>query len=193
MDWKNQNKFTKTFIIILIILNVVTISMMWILMSHGRMPPPFFNKIEPRGAIELMRRDLNLSDNQVEKFEKLRMENFDKSKLLMNRADELKKRLSEELANDKIDTAKANSIANEIGSIYAQIEKKRFDHFAKLIALCTPEQQAKLKPILKNIISNKQKPDLPGLDHRFPNDDKFSRPPNVPRPKPNPMNTTGDI
>ena len=152
MDWLSQNKFTKWFIIILVALNVATITMMWVFLARTSHPPPFNKIMQPKETVTLMQKELNLSNEQIKQFEKLRKENFDKSKKLMNQIDALKKSLSEELINENKDTAKVNSITNAIGLLQTEMEKLRFNHFEQLISLCTPEQKEKLKPILKNII-----------------------------------------
>lgn len=183
MDWNNQSKFTKWFIIILIAVNIITITMMWIFLTRERKVPPFEGINNPRGSIGIMQKELNLSNDQISDFEKLRIENFDKSKELMAKIDDLKQKLSVELVEENKDTVKINFITNEIGLLFSDMEKLRFNHFEKLIALCTPEQKEKLEPILQNIIARNPQLERKDGGPGFRNNDK-------PR-EPMPMNGRG--
>jgi hypothetical protein len=155
MDWINQGKYIKWLIGILLIVNLLTISIIWILITGRREPPPFGGDKKPRGTIEKMKKDIGLSDDQAKQFEKLRNDNFEQVKSIFEKIDQNKKLLARELANDKIDTVLIKSITNKIGLMIAETEKKRIIHFKNLISLCNPEQKAKLLPILEQLVGGK--------------------------------------
>jgi hypothetical protein len=161
MDWITQSKYIKWLIGILLAINLVTISIIWILIIDRKGPAPFEGDKRPQGTIEMMKKEINLSDDQLKLFEKLRKENFERAKLFFEKIDSAKKLLSEELADDKLDTVLINSLTNKIGILFAEMEKQRLKHFHDLLSICTKEQKEKLTLIFKNLIGGKPPQNMP--------------------------------
>jgi len=188
MDWKKQNKFTTWSIIFLVVVNIITISTMWLLLTKERGPQPFDQLKRPQGSMELMQKELNLSKEQKENFEKARVASFEKSKKLLDKMNELKEKLSKELVNDNIDSTVVTSLVQEIGSTHAKLEKLRFDHFKELLSLCSKEQKEKFKPILEKLVGAMPLPRKDNEDKRDFKNDNGELPPPMPmddgKPKP---------
>lgn len=155
MDWILQNKLIKWLIGVLLIVNILTITIIWILITHDKQPPLFERGGKPPGGKELMQRELNLTDLQTQQFENARKENFEKSQILFKQLDSAKKQYFEELLKEKSDTALVNSILLKMNSIQMELEKLRFGHFKYLLSLCNSEQREKFAPTLKEFIVGK--------------------------------------
>lgn len=183
MDWITQNKPIKWLIGILLVVNILTITIIWILVMRDKQPPPFGFAGKPPGGGELLQKELNLSDEQKKQFEDARKENFAQSDVLFKELNEVRTKYFGELQNEKTDTALVNSLLKRISAIQIELEKLRFEHFRYLLSICTAEQKEKFKPILKEILVGKPPRELdngkPG--HGFPGKEGMK---DVPPPPP---------
>lgn len=173
MDWITQSKYIKLLIGILLAVNIITISIIWILIFDKKKPPAFDPGKKPPGVVEMIKKEIGLSDAQAKQFERLRKENFDLTNTTFKKMDGLKKLLSEEFANETKDTALIHSLTNKMGILISELERQRIKHFSDLLSFCTKEQKEKLKPILKNMIGGKppqenQAPGIPPKDGPMP-------------------------
>jgi hypothetical protein len=168
MDWANQNKFKNSLIGILLFLNLLTVSIIWMQTAKRNEQPPKEQGNRPSESINLMRTALDLDEGQTQQFQKLRAVQLGQSKKYNDRLDDLKRGLAEELFTKSPDTTLARLKAVEIGEMQAYLELLRFTHFKELLAICSPEQKEKLKPILIEIFSRKppksQQPDQKQLN-----------------------------
>ena len=155
MDWMTQNKPIKWLIGILLVVNVLTITIIWILVARDKQPPPFGFTGKPPGGGELLQKELNLTEVQKKQFEDARKENFAQSDVLFKELNEVKTKYFGELQNEKTDTELVNSLLRRISAIQIDLEKLHFEHFRYLLSICTKEQKEKFKPILKEILVGK--------------------------------------
>lgn len=155
MDWITQNKYAKWLLIVLLLVNIITITIIWVIISRDKPMPPFNTAGKPPAIKDLMQKELNLTNEQSQKFEKLRQDNFLKVDALFKSVAEKQKLLSDELSSTKSNDAKVDSIINDIMVLQGKLEKERFNHFKELISICTSDQQKKLMPILKQFYSFK--------------------------------------
>jgi len=161
MEWLAKNNFTKWLIGVLLAVNILTSSIIWIYVvkeSHQRPFAPDDQRQNPAGLIQ---KQLNLSAEQTKQFDKMRKENFEKTNILFDQIFTVKKQLSNALFNEKIDTVYVNSLISKQCSLQTELEKLRFNHFKEFISVCTPEQKQKLRPILSELISGK--PPMEGM------------------------------
>ena len=148
MDWVNQNKFRNWLIVVLLAINLITVSVLWMQSSGAIVPHPKEQGPRASESVNLMKRALQLTDAQAKQFDTIRTDLANQSKTYNDRMDALKRQLSEELFAGHPDTAVVYSKAKEIGELQAKIESIRFLYFNELLAICTPEQKDKLKPIV---------------------------------------------
>ena len=183
MDWMTQNKPIKWLIGILLVVNILTITIIWILVTRENQPPPFGFNGKPPGGGELLQKELNLSDVQKKQFEDSRKENFKQADIFFVRLDEAKKQYFDELQKDNPDTVFVNNILTKISSIQIELEKLRFEHFRYLLSLCSKEQKEKFKPILKDFLVGKppREIDKGKPEREFPGKDGMK---DVPPPPP---------
>jgi periplasmic protein CpxP/Spy len=155
MDLINQNKFKNWLIIVLLAINLITVSVIWMQIVNKKQTQQVIQNNRPSESVNLLKKELDLNDDQTKQLEKMRTDQFDQSKKYNDRLNDLKKQLAEELFKESPDTTLANSKAKEIGDLQSKVEAMRFNHFKELLAICTPEQKEKLKPILIELFGRK--------------------------------------
>jgi Spy/CpxP family protein refolding chaperone len=151
MDWVAQHRFRNWLIVVLLVSNLLTVSIIWMQTTRTNEPRPKEQDSRGSESIQLLRKALDLTEEQTRQFEKIRLEQLEQSKGFNDRLSVAKKQLAEVLFANKPDTALANLKAKEIGDLQSSVELTRFRHFHELLAICTPEQKEKLKPILVEV------------------------------------------
>jgi Spy/CpxP family protein refolding chaperone len=159
MEQINQNKFVKWVIIVLLAVNIVTVSIIWIQSVQKKEPIPT-DALPPQRTVELMQNAIGLTDEQTKQFAIMREEHFAKRRMVETQIPSLNRQIFEEMFSEKKDTEKINSLLSQIAEKSAEIEKLRIEHFTQLAEICSREQKAKLKRLLINTI------DRPGPKER---------------------------
>jgi len=164
MDYFTNKKFVTWTIIILVALNVFTLSSIWLtklfrpdpfhLTFHEERRPPVDNFIE---------RELDLSKDQIRKFEESRERHKIQSKALNDVIFVKKEKLIYELFISEADSVEIKKISEEIGIMQTELEMQNNSHILELKSICNPEQQEKLK-FLFNEMLEKSRPE----EHRPP-------------------------
>jgi len=143
-----NNKYTKWIIGALVLLNLILLSVLFFLRpQHGR------GGMNPN---DFLKKELNLSDDQVVKFKELRKAHFKKLKEESKAIRTLKNEMLDAVSAESPDTLKANLIADKIGIKEANQEKLLVQHYLKLQAECTPEQCQKLERVFKKAMSRRK-------------------------------------
>lgn len=155
MDLVNQSKFRNILIVVLLILNLLTVSIIWMQTIKKSEPQITEKDSRPSESVDLMKKTLDLTDDQTKQLERLRTDQLVLSKQFNDRLDILKKELAEELFKEKPDTALANAKSKEIGELQTKIEMIRFKHFNELLTICTASQKEKLKPVIVELFGRK--------------------------------------
>jgi Spy/CpxP family protein refolding chaperone len=170
MDWMNQNKFSKLLVGVLLLVNIMAIVIIWVLVSGEQSLPPFSKDKPPFSPVEMMRRELELSDNQTKEFDAMFKAHRKETGEVFAQMNKLREELSLNLFIGEENKARTDSILNEIGQLQTKSERLRYNHFIEFISICTPEQKEKLKPMLKKILSGKpphENPEKkPGLNEK---------------------------
>ncbi len=177
MDWLTQNKLIKWLIGILLVVNIVTITALWLLISK-KPPLPQICNAKPPGGIELLQKELNLTDEQAALFERYRKENFEKANALFKDLNETKNLLFEATVKANPDPSVVDNLISKISIILTELEISRFKHFRDLLDVCTEEQKEKFIPVIRELlvgrplqINPKDGPGFPegqGIDRNFP-------------------------
>ncbi|MCK5076534.1 MAG: periplasmic heavy metal sensor [Calditrichia bacterium] len=169
MDIFTKNKLTTLLIVLLLILNISMIGI--ILFGHfnrpGMRPPgPGPNS---DNSFHFMTRELGLSEDQKEKFKQLRKEHFIITRDLNDNMRDIKRKITEELFKDNVDTVKVNRFLIDFGKTHEEFEREVFNHFLALKEACLPHQKQKLQDLMHEIFPI----DKRGMD------DKHRRPPHL--------------
>ena len=146
----NDTRFLKIVIVILLLINIGSISFMWL--HHPPPPPP-----RDRDALHFMIHELKLSDAQQSQFEALKnehqqsMENFKRTERDLH-----DKYFS--LLHSNADSVTVNQMADSISNNQKQIELLTFYHFKKVRNILTSEQQKKFDELIGEALSKMAPP-----------------------------------
>ena len=161
MDWVHQNQFRNWLIVVLLVINVLTVSILWMQTARTNEPQPPQQDARGSESVNLLKKALDLNEGQTKHFDSRRASQLEQTKALNDRLAALKRQLSDELYRDHPDTILAQQQAKEIGELQANLEMMRFEYFRELLAVCTPEQKNKLRPIVTELFGRKPPKDEP--------------------------------
>ncbi|MBU0473794.1 MAG: hypothetical protein KKF62_06480 [Bacteroidetes bacterium] len=146
MDIFKQKRYLVIVIIILIILNLSTIVMIWI----GR--PQESNKeipyAQPRDIKIMLKKELNFSNEQTEKYLMLRDKHQEVTINLEKEIRNLKKQMFDKVLEDNNSSTISDSLLKLSLEKQSELEKLTFKHFVELKELCNSEQQKKLQLLI---------------------------------------------
>jgi len=149
MDIFTKKRFTFWAIILLVILNVFTISLLWLNQySRPVAPPPLREPKEDQRTLQFLQKELSLTDVQIHQYDELRRVHAEQTRVLVNQIRQLKKDMMDEIFNYELDTLKAMQIADLIGKKQTELERITFKHFLDLKELCGKEQLNKLQGLM---------------------------------------------
>ena len=172
MDIFKQKRNLTITIIILVIINIVTITLLWI----GR---PEVNELRGKGPADnkniqkLLKDELGFSDEQTNEYLALR-EKQRKETRKINREMRRVKREMFDKAFEQDDNTLSDSLLNLTLEHQAQLEKAMFNHFVGLKEICNDDQKEKLKEIIHKLFAP---PHPPGGDRPPPHHARGDRPP----------------
>jgi protein CpxP len=149
---------------ILVILNLVSLGLIWYQhYTRPAPPPPPPPRPESREKAEaLFARELRLSEDQALRFHELRARHFLATESLRLEIYPLAKSMLDELFSPSPDMAKVQALSESIGRKQAEFERIVFDHFRDLKQLCRPDQQKKLQSLIyESLETAKLKPPPP--------------------------------
>ncbi len=155
MELVNQNKYRNFLIAFLLVLNLLTVSIIWMTTAKKIAPPSKAEDHRSSESVKLMKEALDLSESQAVQLEKIFSDQQEQSKSINDSLNELKKQLAEVLFAGKNDTIASNSKIRIIGELQSKAELIRYKLFANFLSFCTPEQKEKLKPVVVELFSRK--------------------------------------
>ncbi len=155
MDLVNKDKFKNWLLIILLLLNVLTVSIIWMKTFRSEYPAIQEQKGPVGDSTDVMKKALDLNENQAERINKIRSVQRVQSKILNDSLDALKLQLAKELFKTVPDTSVAIRKASQIGFLQSELEKMRFRHFNEILSISNKEQKEKLKPVIMDIFGLK--------------------------------------
>ena len=156
LDIIKQKRMMQVTIAVLVILNLALISSMII---HKR--PEQGDPDRPLGMEGFLKSELGLTDSQTEAMHNIRMRHFDNTHpLLSSLADSLELLISEAF-NPETDSKRAEELVANISDIHVDMDRALYHHFVDLNALCTPEQQMRLKELAGELMRGGSQPPPP--------------------------------
>jgi protein CpxP len=162
MIFSQANSFSKWLITILVVINIIALVIIWILVGKEKAPPDFNRGKHPPDPVSMMKKELNLTNEQVLRYEKLSEEYFNRTENLRNDLNITREKIVNEMFKYPVDTAAVNLLSLRIGEIETKMERFRFEHFSKISEICSADQREKLKDILIRMALRKPPPDRPG-------------------------------
>lgn len=158
METISKNKLLFTIIVILVLINISTLSLVW----YGRFkqppfPPPPPPMMEPRDGPPpegkaFLKEQLKLTDAQMEAIDKIREAHISQIRKIKEDMKGLKDKLFSNLKNPGADTNTIRDITNQIGNIEARVDIITFDNFREVRKICTDEQKKKFDEIILDVM-----------------------------------------
>lgn len=174
METNTKNKLLYTLIILLVVLNLGTLSFMWY--TKLSPPKPDFIPPQPRSGADFLNEELKFTKEQNEKIEKLREEHFQKIKTIKDEGRGLRDLFFSNLSKAEVDSAKINEIANAISMSEKKIELTTFYHMRKIREVCDENQKKKFDEIIQDVLKMGLGPGRgPGGDRPPPPDGRRPR------------------
>ncbi len=150
MDVFTQNKILIRVIIVLIAFNLIFIAL--ILREDFRTRPhksPIINGKDDVSA--LLKKELNLDENQTQQIRDLRMTFFDKERFLASAIRSERDSMNELMFGNNTNDILIKSLAKRIADNDNQMELLRYEQALKLKSICNPVQLEKFNGLVKEI------------------------------------------
>jgi alanine racemase len=146
-----QKIFVRT-IILLVFLNVGLIVFFIFREMKPLHEPLLFPKNEAYNDVSgILKKELNLTDNQVLQFDEIRKQNFEKQAALKEIIRVDKDAMNQEMFNKNSDEAKIIRLAKKVSQNEYQIELLHFEQAKKLKAVCNEAQLDKFQDLVLEI------------------------------------------
>lgn len=145
MEMANINKNT-WLIILLVALNLTSLGALWF--TNRTPEQPFFH--ERRGKMRMdkfLKKELQLSEEQLDAFKELRQDHFEHRKSSFDQLREKKRALIHHATGPDYDSIYVNKLVDEIVEIERKNELHFIEHMKDLKAVCTPDQLEKLSKV----------------------------------------------
>ena len=167
MDIFKQNRNLKMAVMILVVLNILALTFLWLGRPKNHPPEEFLrNPIEDNRRIMVMLKDeLGFDDRQAEEYLELRKNHRIAVDKLEREIRRIKKQMFDEALKEGTNIAISDSLLNLAQTKQAEIEKLTFQHFVELKNLCGPEQKDKLQNLIHKILQPKPKGNVPPPPH----------------------------
>lgn len=161
MDIFTKKRFTFWTIVLLVILNISTISMLWL--NQNRRIGASSQIREPRQdqrTLQFLQKELNLTDAQIRHYDQLSLAHAQRARGITDDIRRLKQEMMNEIFNNEPDTIKALEIADLIGKKQTELEQITLKHFLDLKELCGTEQIGKLQGLVDEFFRRNPPPGL---------------------------------
>lgn len=174
MDYFTKNKMLFWCVFILIAFNAATLTFFWV-----TKPMPRGRHSGPNGQ-EVMEEKLQLSDEQIDKFEVVRESHFSRAEPLQEAIHNLRLDILDEAFSAEPDSEKIQQMLSRLEEKMGQLESELTQHFQELKRICDQQQADELKVLLIEI-TERNRPRPPGEHRRGP--DGGFKPEQGPRPR----------
>lgn len=149
MDIFAQKKFLVSTVVVLTVLNIISIGVfVWKDFSHRPppLPPHHF-----RDVSGILKRELQLSDEQSMKIDMLRSDFFEREKAVLSVLRSQRDSMNMEMFNKNTNHDLVQSFARRIADNEYAMEMLRYEQAQQLKSVCTPEQLEKFEALMVEI------------------------------------------
>lgn len=146
MNSSSKNKLLSWLVILLLVANAATITMFWLGKKHPPLPP----KGTPN---EFLIKELKLDAKQQEQLAVLVKAHRQAAEPLRKKIKEAKDSFFDLLQQSSVTDSTRKVAAMAASAISEELDLLTLDHFQKIRALCTPEQQRKFDSIIHQVTS----------------------------------------
>lgn len=153
-------------IVILLATNISTIgTILYHVYFQGRPPVPGGPERElviPEGHLgRFFRDEMNLTPQQHREFRNFRHQFHYRANGVVQKIQEKRKAMFDEMAKENPDTVYLNQIAGQIGDLHGQLKKLTYEFYLQMKGVCTPEQQKKLHFIFSEMMNDRAGMNMP--------------------------------
>ncbi len=172
MDIFKQNRFLGSVIVLLVILNLMTLAMLWLGRPQrpaGRPAPAGQGRDQRRGEDQLqnvLRGELAFDDTQIEEYRQLTRRHREDVRRLNEEIRRTKQQMFEAVLEDSPKPELSGSLLALAQQKQAEIERSTFQYFLDLKNLCRPDQRGQLRAIIEDLF--RQAPGRQGEDRPRP-------------------------
>jgi len=152
MDYFSKNKISLWIIVILVLLNLFTLSTIWYNQFHNPVRHPREDVRNRRHGAKVLEQNLNLTAEQSKIFEDIRQRHFARMKPLHREIFSIRQELMDEVSKTEPDTARIRELTRLIGEKETERERSIIQHFRELRSVCTPEQREKFEILLRKLM-----------------------------------------
>lgn len=149
MDIFAQNKLLLRVIFALVVLNIVALGGIWLLnsqnTSQGR------KEAQAEKVMEILKEKLELTSEQVEKFQKIRSRFFDKERVLAATIRAGRDSMNTLMFNQFTDSVLVRTIARRVADNEFSMELLRIEQADELKRVCTPSQLQRFESMMHEI------------------------------------------
>jgi len=151
MDIFSQKKILVRTVAILILINVCSIGFfVWKDSGHSG-EPELFPSNDYRDVSGVLKKELNLTDEQVLKIDVLRKDFYEKEKALAIVMKAERDSMNKDMFNKNPNDSAVISLAKSVSEKEYSMELLRIEQARQLRGICTPEQLAKFEKLVKEI------------------------------------------
>ena len=146
MDAQKKNKRLGWVVLLLIVMNIVSLSALWI--GHTNRPGA------KRGSVaseKYLQERLGLSEEQLQAMTDLREEHFGQMEKIRRDFLSAREAFHKQPRNEN-NTARMDDLAARIGSLQAQMEKEVYYHFSAMRDLCTEDQKKIFDEVIEDVL-----------------------------------------
>jgi len=156
LDIIKQRRMMQLALAILVILNLGLMGSMVL----NKRPSP--ESEAPRQGLEMfLKEELALSENQMEALHDIRKQHFDWAQPLMEALADSLETLVGQAFYPVSDSVRVNELAHNISDLHVSMDLALYTHFVQLNAICTPEQQDRLKDLAGKLMPGSSRPPHP--------------------------------
>jgi periplasmic protein CpxP/Spy len=159
MDYFTKNRLLFWCVILLMLLNLATLTTFWI---KRPLPAPLRGPVNRHDGQKIMEERLHLSDEQARQVERIRNEHFVRTDNLLDDMQTIRLDIINEIFASEPNKTKVAQLITELETKQTQFNTCLFRHFAELKQVCTPAQTDELKRMLIKLTENP-----PPLDTKF--------------------------
>ena len=145
------NKILTIAVVLLLVVNVV----MLVCMMKGRGHRGMKRQGAKSGPVEMMMKELNMNEQQQTEFKKLKDEHFTAIKPVFDSVRTLKKSLFGLVKEENINDSLVNNYSALIAQQQAIIDKLTINHFRKVRALFSGDQQIKFDDLVQKMMQRR--------------------------------------
>ena len=151
MDIFSQKKLMSRIIIFLVVLNLATLSF-FVYKEIAHRGPLLFPKNEAyKDVSSILQKELQLTNKQLEAFNKIRENYFKKEVSLKQIIRDEKDQMNVEMFNSKTNDSLIITLAKSISANEYKMELLRYDQAKELKLVCTPKQQDRFQNLVIEI------------------------------------------